>query len=252
MTAAQYRRLAESIRDGVNYFGDNQEDRLYYSQYQAYQNRIAQQSVDEKSLKEFGYTEEQIAEEQEKNQAAINEIYYTEINQAEAAVKQYEEEIQMIEGQLLALETGLLDYQVKAPASGRIHMLASYKEGMVVQGASAVASIASEQDQYIIEAYLKASDRSRITEGNEVDLAVAGLQQNIYGTIKGKVIQIDSDITSDEKQSYFKAQIEPATGYVEDKEGKRVNISNGMEVEARIIYEKITYMKYILDALGFK
>ena len=36
-------------------------------------------------------------------------------------------------------------------------MLADYKEGMVVQAGSAVANIASEQDEYKIQAYVDAN-----------------------------------------------------------------------------------------------
>jgi membrane fusion protein, peptide pheromone/bacteriocin exporter len=39
---------------------------------------------------------------------------------------------------------------------------------------------------------------------------------------------------------------------LEDSKGERVNLTIGMVTEARVKYEKITYMKYFLEQLGIK
>lgn len=250
-TMAQYDKLIKSIKANTNYFdAATSEESLFYSQYEAYQKKMEQQILDEDALKNYGYTDEQIAREREKNESVRQEIYYSEITSAAGAKNQYQQEINQIDSQLEALDLGLLDHKVTAATSGTIHMLQNYKEGMVVQAASAVATIASEEENYVIEAYVASSDRSRIEEGNKVKIVVAGLQQNIYGTIPGKVISIDSDMTVEESRSYFKVRIEPERETLENKEGKEISISNGLPVEARITYEEITYFKYLLESLG--
>jgi multidrug efflux pump subunit AcrA (membrane-fusion protein) len=124
---------------------------------------------------------------------------------------------------------------------------------MVVQTASPVASISTENDEFYISANVSASDRSRIEEGNKASIEVSGLQQNIYGTIKGKIIAIDSDVSmADDGNAYFKVKVEPEKYYLISRDGNKVNLSPGLQTEVRITYDEITYLKYVLDALGVK
>lgn len=62
-------------------------------------------------------------------------------------------------------------------------------EGVVIQEAVPIASISYAKGQNaVIEVRVSAADRSRIKVGNSVNIKVGGLQQNVYGTLMGKVI----------------------------------------------------------------
>jgi multidrug resistance efflux pump len=252
----QYEKLVQSVKDGKNYFDpSNTDDNLYYSQYELYKSQIAQQQVDVGTYKSYGYTDEQIESELIKSQNKITEIYHTTIKTAEDTILQCEIQLNSIQAQLNALENGQDFYKITANETGRIHMLTDYKDGMVVQAASPVASIASEQDEYIVQAYVSPAEAVRLKLGDSVDIAVAGLVQNIYGTITGTVVKMDSDLSTSQSNdgntaSYFKIEIKPDEKYLVSKDGDKVNISNGMEVEARIQYDKVTYFEYVLEALG--
>ena len=251
---SQYNKLVKSIKNNKNYFSSSSsDDSLYYNRYEEYKKQVAQQTLDTKSLKDYGYTEKQIEEEIKKNDAKKSELYYAAIREAETAKEQYQTELNTLNAQSDALATGAEDYTVKANASGTIHMLGDYKDGMVVQTASPVASISTENDEFYVAANVSASDRSRIEEGDKVSIEVSGLQQNIYGTIKGKVTGIDSDVSMTEDGSaYFKVKVEPDKYYLISKDGNKVNLSPGLQTEVRITYDEITYFKYVLDALGVK
>lgn len=253
----QYEKLVKSIKDNKNYFDEsNSNDNLYYSQYEAYKSQVAQSEVDVITYKAYGYTDEQIEAEFIKNQNKITEIYYSAIKSAEDSILQCKTQLEAINAQLNAIGTGKNEYVITANESGKIHMSTSYKEGMVVQAASAIGSIASEKDEYIVQAYINASDMPRINIGDKVDIVVSGLSQTVYGTISGHVAKIDSDITTSQSEdgssfnSYFKAEVKLDNKYLISKNGDKVNISNGMVVETRIQYDKVTYFEYLLDALG--
>lgn len=253
----KYSKLVQSIKDDNNYFDiSNAEDSLYYSQYEAYKSQVAQNQVDVSTYKAYGYSDEQIENQIVLNQAKITEIYYNAIQNAEAAMQEAKTQLTSIEAQKSALNEGQEEYVVTAPATGIIHMLSEYKNGMVVQAATAVASIASEQDEYTIVAYVGTQDAVRIQEGDTVDIAVSGLTQSVYGTVGGVVKKIDSDMTTSqssdgsENSSYFKVYIEPKSTYLVSKEGNKANLSNGLSVEARIQYDEVTYFNYVLEALG--
>lgn len=253
---AQSEILVKSIKDNTNYFAaSNPGDELYYSAYEAYKAQVAQNTFDGSMYQAYGYSDEQIEKELVKNQGKISEIYYNAIQSAENTIKEAKLQIASIDAQLSAIDSGQAEYSVKATNTGVLHMLADYKNGMVVQTGSAVATITPESSDVMVEAYVSTADMARMEEGNKVQMAVDGLIQTIYGNITGKVVSIDSNITSVEGEngqsnSVFKIKIKPDTDYLINKSGKKVNLSNGMTVESRITYDEVTYFNYVLEKIG--
>ncbi len=254
---SQYQKLVKSIEDDTNYFdSSNSEDSLYYSQYETYKSQVAQQTVDTSTYQAYGYTDEQIQAELVKNQSKVTELYYTAIKTAETSIQECQTQLDAIDAQLSAISSGQQDYVVTANATGKLHLLSDYKNGMAVQATTALASIASEQDEYLIQAYVSASDAARVHVGDSVDIAVSGLTQSVYGTVDGKVVSMDSDVSVSQSEdgssssSYFKVQVQPDITYLISKNGDKVNLSNGMAVETRIRYDQVTYFDYVLEALG--
>lgn len=256
--AAQYEKLVRSIQDNTNYFNAGSSgDILYYSTYEAYQAQVEQNGMDTSAYKQYGYSDEQIQQELEKNSAKISEIYHTAIQSAENSISECKMQIASIEAQLSALKSGQDNYIVTAPASGVLHMLADYKEGMVVQTGSAVATITPEQKGTLIETYVAAAEVSRIHMGDSVEMGVSGLMQSVYGTISGTVTQISSNATGQESGDgkntpVFKVLIQPDALYVSNDNGDKVDLNNGMTVEARIQYKEVTYFDYVMQKIGFK
>lgn len=252
---SQFEKLVQSIKDDKNYFdATSSDDNLYYNQFEAYKSQVAQNQVDVSTYKAYGYTEEQIENQLVINQAKVSEIYYNAIHSAENSIADANTQLDSLKAQKLAVNEGKEEYIVTAPETGIIHMLSDYKEGMVVQAASPVASIASAKDEYTIIAYMSPMDAAKTHVGDKVDLEISGLTQSIYGTIDGKVIQMDSDLTTQnsengEQSSFFKVYIKPDITYLISKEGNKVNITNGMSVEARIKYDEVTYFNYVVEAL---
>ena len=248
--------LVESIKDDTNYFdATNPEDELYYSTFEAYKSQVAQNTFDGTVYQAYGYTDEQIETEMQKNHGKLSEIYYSAIQSAENVIKEAKSQIATIDAQLVAIGSGQAEYSVRAVTTGVLHLLADYKEGMVVQTGSAVATITPENAELVIDAYVSTADMARMEEGNEVQMAVDGLIQSVYGNITGTVEMIDSNLTSMEGEngqsnSVFKIRINPNSDYVVSKSGKKVNLSNGMTVEARITYDEVTYFHYVLEKLG--
>jgi multidrug resistance efflux pump len=249
----QLKKLEKSVMDGKNYFDVNKEnDRQYYNQYEAYMSQIKQNDVDASTYKNYGYTDAQIEAELEKNSAKISEIYYSTLKTINESIMQYENEIDKLNIQNEAIINGQSEYQILANTSGIVHMINDYKEGMVVQAASAIGSIANENDEYVITAYLSVSDKPRVSLGDDVNIEVVGLAQNTYGNLKGKLMSIDNDVTAsqDGKETFFKSKIAVDTPYLISSKGNKVNISNGMAVEARIIYDELSYFDYFLESIG--
>lgn len=257
-TVSQNERLVKSIKDDTNYFDEsNPEDSLYYSTFEAYKSKVAQSVVDTSTYKAYGYTDEQIEAELIKNQGKIDEIYFSAIQSAESAIEQAKQQIASIDAQLVAVSSGQDAYEVKATASGVLHLLGDYKSGMVVQATATVATITPENSKRVIEAYISTADMARMQVGDPVQIVVDGLSQSVYGTITGTVAQIDSNVTMQQREDgstaqVFKVLITMDSDYMVSQSGDKVNITNGMTAVARIQYDKITYFNYVLEKLGFK
>ncbi len=250
--------LVQSIKDDTNYFDESKaEDSLYYATYEEYKAQIEQNVLDASMYQMYGYTDEQIEAELLKNQGKIDEIYYSAIKSAESSMEQARLQVLTIDAQLVAIHSGQETYEVKATATGILHMLGSFKSGMVVQTTTTVATITPEKSSSIIEAYVSTSDMARIDEGDDVQIVVDGLSQSVYGIISGKVQQIDSNITTQDSgdgsiDQAFKVLISMDSDYVVSQSGDKIDITNGMTAVARIQYDKVTYFNYVLDKLGFK
>lgn len=255
--AAQYDKLIQSIKEDENLFdAANNEDTLYYSTFESYKAQVAQNEVDATTYKSYGYTDEQIEAELVKAQGKKSELYYTALQSAENAKKEVENQLESVSAQLSAIGNGKTEYEIKATSTGKLHILSDYKKGMVVQTASPVATITPENAETIIEAYVSTVDMARMQENDTVQIEVSGLSQTIYGNITGTVQQIDSNVTTTESENgsaqMFKVRILPEVDYLISKSGEKVNLANGMSVEARIIYDKLTYFDYLLEKLGVK
>ena len=97
---------------------------------------------------------------------------------------------------------------------------------------------------------MSAHDRARISPGDECKFTVDGLMQSEFGCIKGTIKSIANDATMSEKGAFFKVVVSFTDVVLKDKDGKEVEIINGMTVRVWTIYEKYTYMEYFLDRLG--
>ena len=254
----KYELLVKSIKDDTNYFDQNNaEDELYYSAFESYKSQVEQNTIDTSAYAAYGYSEEQIEAEIEKNQGKISQVYYDAIKSAESSIEEAKLQIDSIDAQLSAVNSGQNEYAVTATASGVVHLLNNYKNGMVVQTTQSVATITPENSDCIIEAYVSTADMARMKEGDSVQIVIDGLAQNVYGTISGTVKQIDSNLTAQSNNDgtttqVFKVLIAMDNNYVVSKSGDKVNVTNGMTAVARISYDKVTYFNYVLEKLGLK
>lgn len=254
----KYKLLVKAIKDDTNYFEqDNAEDELYYSAFESYKSQVEQNTIDTSAYAAYGYNDEQIEAEIEKNQGKISQVYYDAIKSAEASSAEATQQIEAIDAQLSAINSGKDEYTVTATASGVIHLLNNYKNGMVVQTTQSVATISPKNSESILEAYVSTADMARMKEKDTVQLVFDGLAQNVYGTITGTVKQIDSNVTVQSNNDgsttqVFKVLISMDNNYLVSKSGDKVNVTNGMTAVARISYDKVTYFNYVLEKLGIR
>ena len=248
---SQYEKLLKSIQDDKNYFSETDiDDQPYYYQYENYKSQVQQKTFDASPYQAAGYSEEQIKALMEQNQSEIESLYYSTLQSVTANLTSVQANIDNLQTQLDALESGANDYYIYAPTSGVIHMDTPYKVGMVLSAGTPLATVASENSDLEVVAYVTLSDRPLLHVGDPCKIAITGLSEYSYGTLTGTVTSIDSDVTASSSGSYYKMTITPDSTYVISNSGDKVDLSNGMSVTARVEYDKLTYFEYAMEALG--
>ena len=248
---SQYEKLVKSIQDDKNYFSETDiDDQPYYYQYETYKSQVAQKAFDASPYQAAGYSDEQIKTLMEQNQSEVEALYYSTLQSISASLTSVQSNIDNLQSQMDALNTGANDYYIYAPTSGVIHMDTPYKVGMVLSAGTPLATVASENSDLEVVAYVTLSDRPLLHVGDPCKIAITGLSEYSYGTLTGTVTSIDSDVTASSSGSYYKMTITPDSTYVISNSGDKVDLSNGMSVTARVEYDKLTYFEYAMEALG--
>jgi len=246
-------RAEKEATNRINTFkrNDSQESE-FYNKLVANHLKLDEYKVDEEALKKQDYTEDQIKQYKEQAKIKIGQIYYETISGFTDERKQLEIEQSKLKIQKESISDSYEEYNLYAPSSGTIHLNTALNKGMVLQGGALIGRILVTNGDMVVEALVSSSDRPRIHEDNDVSLAIGGLSQAEYGTLKGKVISIDEDATIDSEKGevFFKVKVKPEKTYLEDKKGEKVNLTVGMVTEIRVKYEKITYAKYFLEQIG--
>ena len=247
----QYTKLLQCVQDDTNYFSETDpEDQPYYYQYETYKSQVAQKTFDASAYQAAGYSDTQIKALMEQNQSELESLYYSTMQSISQSITSAQVNVDNLQAQLDSLNTGANDYFIYAPTSGVIHMDSPYKEGMVLSAGSALATVASENDDLEIMAMVTVNDRPLLHVGDPCKIAITGLSEYSYGTLTGTVTSIDSDVTASSSGSYYKMTITPDSTYVISNSGDKVDLSNGMSVTARVEYDKLTYFEYAMEALG--
>ena len=248
---SQYETLVKSILDDKNYFSETDiDDQPYYYQYETYKSQVAQKAFDASPYQAAGYSDEQIKALMEQNQSEVEALYYSTLQSISASLTSVQSNIDNLQSQMDALNTGANDYYIYAPTSGVIHMDTPYKVGMVLSAGTPLATVASENSDLEVVAYVTLNDRPLLHVGDPCKIAITGLSEYSYGTLTGTVTSIDSDVTASSSGSYYKMTITPDSTYVISNSGDKVDLSNGMSVTARVEYDKLTYFEYAMEALG--
>ena len=253
----QYERLKDSIADGRNYFSNKKEDDYYYHVYETYCRQIEQETLTKKSLKDAGFKESQVEDELRKNRIYLEEIYHSKMAEIDSKIDARKMEINTITSQIEGLKTANNEFKIKAPNSGVVHLNYECKKGTVVNSGETMASISDSTKQYYVKISISPKDRVKIKIGDIVEMEVDGMVQSVYGTITGTVISISNDITISQSGNnglaeYYDVKIKVNERELMNNLGEVFPIIKGMNVEARIKYDKVTYLDYIKEELGFK
>ncbi len=160
---------------------------------------------------------------------------------------QYQYEYLSNKSQEELYESILDSYKVYATSSGYVNYNTDIYSGLVVdQNVIGTISEKVTEDNAELESYVSVSCRNFIDIGEIVEMAVSGLSQSKYGTLKGKISYIGQDYVTIDNNIYYLVKIIPNS--ISMKEN--IILKNGQAVEVRIKYDDLTWFEGSMKKIG--
>jgi HlyD family secretion protein/adhesin transport system membrane fusion protein len=136
--------------------------------------------------------------------------------------------------------------RVVSPVNGVINKLYFHTINGIVKPGDKIAEITPLEDNLMIEAKIKTSDRALIWVGQDVSIEITSYDFSKYGLLKGKLVGIAPDSTTDKQgNTYYLVKVQ-AQNYSFDEESP---IMMGMIANINILTSKRTIMHYLLKPL---
>ena len=175
------------------------------------------------------------------------------ISQLDSTINSLNSSISEIKMNLDSVNNKVDEATIKAQYDGVVTLLNNIKVGDYIQEGSQIASVMPEDSsEYKAEIYIENQNFGEISEGENVILEFSSLPQSEYGVVKTKISNISVDAKVNEKgnNSFYTGECNIPVISLKDKNGKKVNIKNGMIVQARIVNRQVSYFRYFLEKVN--
>lgn len=210
------------------------------------QRGIQEKSTELNSLKSsLPRSESAIAEAK----ARLAEAHQTAKTQAQTELSAKLTELNEIRERLTALTDRKVRKEIKSPVAGTIQELSINTIGGVVRAGEDIIKIVPKDDQLIVEARVKPSDRAFIYPGQPAVIKITAYDFSIYGGLKGELLDISADTIKDEKgEVFYRVRLRTYETELKRK-GEVLPIIPGMVASVDILTGKKTVMSYLLKPI---
>ena len=137
--------------------------------------------------------------------------------------------------------------QLTAPVAGTVQQVAVHTEGGVVTPAQVLRVIVPKNAQVTAEVVVDNKDIGFVGAGQVAEIKLETFPFTRYGTVPATVKSVVADAVNDEKKgAIFPATLTLAHASI-DVDGKRINLSPGMNVTAEIKTGRRRVIEYLLS-----
>ena len=137
--------------------------------------------------------------------------------------------------------------QLTAPVAGTVQQVAVHTEGGVVTPAQVLMIIVPKDAQVSAEVVIDNKDIGFVNAGQAAQIKLETFPYTRYGVVEASVKSVTADAVNDEKRgAIFPATLTLSRASI-DVEGKRINLSPGMNVTAEIKTGKRRVIDYLLS-----
>lgn len=182
----------------------------------------------------------------EEANARMEEIQQTAKTEAQTELAAKLTELNEIRERLSGLEERKVRKEMKSPVSGTIQEITVSTVGGVVRAGEDLIKIVPKDDQLIVEARVKPSDRAFIYPGQPAVIKITAYDFSIYGGLKGELLDISADtIEDDQGNPFYRVRLRTHETELKRK-GEVLPIIPGMVTSVDILTGQKTVMQYLL------
>ena len=179
-------------------------------------------------------------------QARIDELENNARAQAQVELSSKLIEMNEIKQRLAALEQRKGRTTITSPVNGTIQEITVNTIGQVVSPGEDIIKIVPKDDQLIIEAEIRPSDRAFIFPGQKAVIKLTAYDFSIYGGLDGELVSISADTFEDQEgNTFYKVKLRTFETELVRK-GEVLPITVGMVASVDILTGKKTVMDYLL------
>ncbi len=181
--------------------------------------------------------------------ARIAEIKTNAQAQAQTELAAKLTEMNEIKQRLSALSERKTRTELRSPVSGTIQEITTNTIGGVVSPGDDIVKIVPKDDQLIVEAQIRPSDRAFIYPGQQAVVKITAYDFSIYGGLKSEVLDISADTIEDEEgNTFYRVRLRTHETELKRK-GEVLPIIPGMVASVDILTGEKTVMQYLLKPL---
>lgn len=171
----------------------------------------------------------------------------------EEKIKNLSVELEKLQQEIKKTEKEYSFLKIKAPVSGYIQETSSLNCGDYISaGQNLVNIIPTDANDFKVELAIPTKDIGEITEGMKVKFRLSAFPFFEYKGAEGNIFAIDPDIRKNEGNQYVYcvySDIDKIS--FKSSEGKVFPLRSGIEVDGRIILDRISIAAYLLRKVGF-
>jgi multidrug resistance efflux pump len=173
---------------------------------------------------------------------------YIKLQTAKWQNKKNDLELQLknFEGANNKLEVEAKNYVVIAPVSGTVEGFTGLQVGSNILASQPIAHI-SPMDNLLVESTVLPKDIGLIKPNQKVKFQLDAFNYNQWGLLKGKVIDIDKNITLQDNQAFFKVRCALDSKELKLKSGYKTQVSKGMTLTTRYIITRRSLYDLLFD-----
>ncbi len=167
-------------------------------------------------------------------------------------VKEYENLCLDINNSINNLKLEIEKTNVYAPIDGVVQELQNYNVGDFIFSAQDVLKIVpSLKNSFKAQLYLNSIDVPKIKEGLNVKLRFPAYPFYEFKGLTGKIENLESDTTNLSNNNFYKIDCQFDDAELIDKNGNVYELRSGLDIDARIVIEKKSIIKFLLSKLDF-
>ena len=175
-----------------------------------------------------------------------------EIKSIEDRIEDARDSIKQLNTNIKSTVEQINEGSIVAEQDGTVNLIKKIGKGDIVDsGAELATIIPTGENKYKVILYIHNSDIAGIKIGNTIKYNLLALPASKYGSVSGKIERISKDtiVREGAYSGYYAVEGTIESLRLKDRKGNIGEVTIGMEMEAKIVTEKKTILRHILEKI---